>query len=149
GGGERDEARGHAIEHRPGWNERMNAHDAPRTYEVAPMPRTRDRIVSFRVAVRWNNDCRCLQCPVCDAGLAAPPLARHLLAFLSRLGKADRDRLLAALHLASLAAAAARRCAALVAMHLGLHVLAGAASVLAPGFLGHVVSPSRSGRMRE
>src|SRR4051812_9669960 len=63
--------------------------------------------------------------------MASPPrgapsglLLRHLLALLARLRQADGDGLLAALHLAALAAAAALGGALLVAPHLVLHVVA-------------------------
>ena len=44
----------------------------------------------------------------------------HLLAFLARIGEADGDGLLAALHLASLSAFAAFRFASFVTVHLAL-----------------------------
>src|ERR1700722_1638364 len=51
---------------------------------------------------------------------------RHLLAFLARFRKADRDRLLARFHLAALPAPAAAGRALVVATHLAFDVLAGA-----------------------
>src|SRR6476659_9962789 len=61
----------------------------------------------------------------------------HLLALLARLGEADGDRLLPALHRAALAAFAALERALLAAVHGAFHVLAGAARVP-----GHCVLPS-------
>src|SRR4051794_27186144 len=62
-------------------------------------------------------------------------LARHLLAFLARLRQSDRDGLLAALHLAAFAAAAALRGAALVTLHFAFDVPAGAPAVASLPFL--------------
>src|SRR5687767_5496103 len=64
-----------------------------------------------------------------DGPSAGASLPRHALAFLARLGQADRDGLLAALHLAGPAAAAALGRAALVAAHLAFDFLACAAGV--------------------
>src|SRR5712671_3029454 len=76
--------------------------------------------------------------------LAAPRFRRHLLSLLARLGKPNRNRLLAALHLASPAAWTAPGCAALVAAHLVPDVRSRASRIsprpLGPSF-GHVTLP--------
>src|SRR5262249_16980191 len=77
---------------------------------------------------------------------ASPAPARHLLAFPPRFRKTDRDRLLAALHLA---AAAAARGAALVAVHLALHVALRTARITSSSArLGHPKFSSWIGRNR-
>src|SRR6266705_2168569 len=77
--------------------------------------------------------------------LAAPRPRRHLLSLLARLGQPDRNRLFAALHLASPAAWTAPGCAALVAAHLVPDVRSGAWRIsprpsLGPS-LGHAILP--------
>jgi Enoyl-(Acyl carrier protein) reductase len=59
--------------------------------------------------------------------------SRNFLPFLACLGKCNGDRLLAAFHLASLAAASALSAAAFVAMHLAADLLTRAAHVEALG----------------
>src|ERR1700746_514749 len=68
----------------------------------------------------------------------------RLFALLAGLGKTDRDRLLAALDFAALAAAAALGRALLITMHLILHVAARASRVSALLFRlpGHGCTPS-------
>src|ERR1700746_1726420 len=56
-------------------------------------------------------------------------LFRHTLAFLTGLGKTDRDGLLAALHFTALASAAAFRGALLVPAHFAFDVSLRAASI--------------------
>ena len=66
-------------------------------------------------------------------------LLRYLGAFFARLGKSNRNRLLAAGHHAALAAFARAKRAALLSMHRALHALTGGLSVschYAPPFLG-------------
>src|SRR5207245_9422822 len=77
--------------------------------------------------------------------LAAPRPRRHLLSLLARLGQPDRNRLLAALHLAGSAAWTAPGCAALVAAHLVPDIRSRALRIsprpsLGPS-LGHVTLP--------
>src|SRR5438132_3371044 len=77
--------------------------------------------------------------------LAAPRPRRHLLSLLARLGQPDRNRLLAALHLAGPAARTAPGRAALVVAHLGPNVRSRAWRIsprpsLGPS-LGHVTLP--------
>src|SRR5947207_4428810 len=59
----------------------------------------------------------------------ASGLARDLLALLARLGEADGDRLLAALHRAAASALAAFELALFAALHDAFDVLAGAARI--------------------
>src|SRR5690348_6402917 len=76
----------------------------------------------------------------CRAGALAELralLLRHLLAFLTRLGQADRNRLLAALDSAAPAASAASRGAAFITMHLALHIASRTAGISAFPSLGH------------
>jgi hypothetical protein len=77
-------------------------------------------------------------------------LLRDPFAFLSRLGQADRDRLLAALDLSASAAPPAARGAALIAPHFALDILAGAARVSSSPLrhccLPGTSSPRRLGR---
>src|SRR5262249_58364976 len=68
-------------------------------------------------------------------------LSWNLLPFLACLGKRNRDRLLAAFHLASLAAAAALGAAAFVAVHLAADFLPRAARIFSSALLSHLVSP--------
>src|ERR1700753_3413921 len=67
--------------------------------------------------------------------LPACRLLRDFLALLARFRQADGDRLLAAFHLAGLAAGTAFGGALLVAAHLALDVLAGALGIFPLRFL--------------
>src|SRR5580704_4014435 len=58
---------------------------------------------------------------------------RNLGALLARLGKSNRNCLLAAGHFAALAAFARTKCAALFAVHRALHALAGGFAVSCHG----------------
>src|SRR5436190_22812210 len=65
-------------------------------------------------------------------------LSRNFLPFLACLGKSNRDRLFAAFHLASLAAAAALGAAPFVAVHLAADFLSRATRILSFfAFLSH------------
>src|SRR3954451_20046203 len=69
----------------------------------------------------------------------SPPLffLGHFLALLAGLGETDGDGLLAAFHLAAFSALAALRFSSLVAVHLALHLGAGAARIFPFPRLGH------------
>src|SRR4051794_20965153 len=69
----------------------------------------------------------------------SPPLffLGHFLALLAGLGETDGDGLLAAFHLAAFSALAALRFSSLVAVHLALHLGAGAARIFPFPLLGH------------
>src|SRR3954468_12413893 len=62
--------------------------------------------------------------PGSDSLLLRALLPRDLRALLPRLGQADRDRLLAALHLAAFSALTRAECALLPALHRALDPLA-------------------------
>lgn len=66
-----------------------------------------------------------------------PALFRRIVFRRAGFAEGNRDRLLAAFHLSAAAAFAALRFAALVAMHLALHLLARTARVSASALLSH------------
>src|SRR5262245_47360577 len=70
--------------------------------------------------------------------LLLPP-SRHLLALLAGLGKADGDRLLAALHLATAAAFAALGLAAFVTVHFPFDLVSRTGGIFSAAFLRHGV----------
>src|SRR6201996_3403105 len=88
--------------------------------------------------------------PILVARRPSSFLFRHTLAFLAGLGKTDRDRLLAALHLATLAATTALSGALLVPAHFAFNISLRAASIF--GLLlflcGHRDPPSNDVRRK-